>query len=79
MTYLVSNEEICRQTDEIVHQLRSKGWDRHDAMEEADRIVSERLKRRIAKSLEPLIGEPLTDENVDKMADLVIKAVEGCE
>ncbi len=79
MTYLVSNEEICRQTDEIVHQLRSQGWDRHDAMEEADRIVSERLKRRIARSLEPLIGEPLTDDNVDKMADLVIKAVEGGE
>ena len=32
--------------DAIVHQLRSRGWDRIDAEEEADRLMSERIARR---------------------------------
>jgi hypothetical protein len=32
--------------DDIVHQLRSQGWSREDAMEEADIKTAERIERR---------------------------------
>lgn len=30
----------------IIHRLRSQGWNRFDAMEEADRLMAERTMRR---------------------------------
>jgi len=45
-----------REHAAIVHQLRSRGWDRFDANEEADRLMSERIAIRARTSQDK--GEP---------------------
>jgi len=42
---MTEDEEHAR----IVDQLRRRGWDKHDAINEADSLMSERIKRRLQK------------------------------
>lgn len=62
MEWTVSNQQ---EHDRIVHNLRSGGWSREDAREEADRLMSERLKRRA------------TLEELEKVKGVLAHSLEG--